>query len=137
MARGGFFAVDSLRGVHALVVDDEPDCRELLTAILEYGGALVTAVGSVREALGLMALIKPDVILADLVMDGEDGFALIRQVRALKPDDGGTVPAIAVSALATEADREGARDAGFDAYVTKPLDPWELCRLISALLSSG
>jgi CheY-like chemotaxis protein len=137
MARGGFFAVDSLRGVHVLVVDDEPECRDLLTAILEYGGALVTAVGSVREALGLMALIKPDLLLADLVMEDEDGFALIRQVRALKPDDGGMVPAVAVSVLAAEADCERARGAGFDAFVTKPLDPWELCRLISALLSAG
>ena len=137
MARGGFFAVDSLRGVHVLVVDDERDCRDLLTAILEYAGALVTAVGSVREALGLMALIKPDAILADLLMEDEDGFALIRQVRALKPDDGGMVPAVAVSALAAEADRERARGAGFDAHVAKPLDPWELCRLISALLSAG
>lgn len=137
MARGGFFAVDALRGVHVLVVDDEADCRDLLTAILGYCGALVTAVGSAREALGVMALIKPDVLLADLVLEEDDGIWLVRQVRALKPDDGGMVPAVAVSALAAESDRERARAAGFDAYITKPLDPWELCRMISALLSSG
>lgn len=137
MARGGFFAVDSLRGVHILVVDDEADCRDLLSAILGYCGALVTAVGSVREGLGVMALIKPDVIVGDLLMDEEDGFSLIRRVRALKPDDGGMVPAVAVSALAAEADRERARAVGFDAYIAKPLDPWELCRTISALLSAG
>jgi len=137
MARGGFFAVDALRGVHVLVVDDEADCRDLLMAILGYCGALVTAVGSAREALGVMALIKPDVLLADLVLEEDDGFWLVRQVRALKPDDGGMVPAVAVSALAAESDRERARGAGFDAYITKPLDPWELCRMISALLSAG
>jgi CheY-like chemotaxis protein len=137
MARGGFFAVDALRGVHVLVVDDEADCRELLTAILAYCGALVTAVGSVREALAVMGLIKPDVILADLLMEEGDGFSLIRQVRAFKPDDGGMVPAVAVSALAADADRERARAAGFDAYIAKPLDPWELCRTISTLLSTG
>jgi len=129
--------VDALRGVHVLVVDDEADCRDLLTAILGYCGALVTAVGSAREALGVMALIKPDVLLADLVLEEDDGFWLVRQVRALKPDDGGMVPAVAVSALAAESDRERARTAGFDAYITKPLDPWELCRMISALLHTG
>ena len=129
--------MDALRGVHVLVVDDEADCRDLLTAILGYCGALVTAVGSAREALGVMALIKPDVLLADLVLEEDDGFWLVRQVRALKPDDGGMVPAVAVSALAAESDRERARTAGFDAYITKPLDPWELCRMISALLHTG
>jgi CheY-like chemotaxis protein len=137
MTRGGFFAVDSLRGVHVLVVDDEADCRDLLTAILGYCGALVTTAGSTGEALHVMELIKPDVIVADPVMEAEDGFALIRRVRALKPDDGGMVPAIAVSALTADTDRERARASGFDAYVAKPINPWELCRTISALVSAG
>lgn len=128
--------MDSLRGVHILVVDDEEDCRALLAAILGYCGALVTAVGSAQEGLGVMALIRPDAIVADLLMVEEDGFSLVRRVRALKPDDGGMVPAVAVSALAAETDRDRARAAGFDAYLTKPLDPWELCRTISALLST-
>jgi CheY-like chemotaxis protein len=137
MMRGGFYSVDSLKGVHVLVVDNEVDCRELLTSILEYCGALVTAVTSADEAVSIMALIKPDVLVTDLVMRDHDGFWLIGKVRSLKPEDGGVVPAIAIADAEVEGELEHARAAGFEVYLTKPLDPWELCRMITGLVTPG
>jgi CheY-like chemotaxis protein len=137
MMRGGFYSVDSLKGVHVLVVDNEVDGRELLTAILHYCGALVTAVASADDAVAVMALIKPDVIVTDVVMRDRDGFWLIAKVRSLKPEDGGVVPAIAISATTTPGERERTRAAGFDVYLVKPLDPWELCRSITGLVTPG
>ena len=132
MARGGFYSVDSLRGVHVLVVDHEAECRELLSDVLHYCGALVTAVDSAEGALEVMALIKPDVLVTDLIGD-KDGHWLIRQVRSLKPEDGGVVPVIAVSDAAHLA-RAGA--AGFVACLAKPIDPWQLCRVIAGVTTS-
>ena|SRR5688500_18886292 len=133
MARGGFYSVDSLRGVHVLVVDHEAECRELLSDVLHYCGALVTAVDSAEDALEVMALIKPDVLVTDLIEGDKDGHWLIRQVRSLKPEDGGVVPVIAVSDAARLA-RAGA--AGFVACLAKPLDPWQLCRVIAGVTTS-
>jgi CheY-like chemotaxis protein len=137
MMRGGFYSVDSLKGVHVLVVDNEADGRELLTAILHYCGALVTAVESADDAVAIMALIKPDVLVTDLQMRSRDGFWLIAKVRSLKPEDGGVVPAIAIANTAVAGERERARAAGFEAYLVKPLDPWELCRMITGLATPG
>jgi CheY-like chemotaxis protein len=137
MTRGGFYAVDSLSGVHVLVVDNERGCRDLLTSILQYCGALVTAVGSADEALAVMALIKPDVLITDVVMRDRDGFWLIAKVRSLKPEDGGVVPAVAIVNHAVADERERARAAGFAAYLSKPIDPWELCRLVTGLVTPG
>jgi CheY-like chemotaxis protein len=137
MMRGGFYSVDSLKGVHVLVADNEAECRELLTAILHYCGALVTAVASADDALSVMALIKPDVLVADIVMRDRDGFWLISKVRALKPEDGGVVPAIAIGERSVPGERDRVRAAGFEVYFTKPLDPWELCRAITGLITPG
>ena len=134
MARGGFYSVDSLRGVHVLVVDHEAECRQLLSDVLHYCGALVTAVDSPRGALEVMALIKPDVLVVDLIERDKDGHWLIRQVRSLKPEDGGVVPVIAVSDAARLA---GVDAAGFVACLVKPLDPWQLCRVIAGVTTSA
>ena len=134
MARGGYYSVDSLKGVHVLVIDGEAEGRELLTAILHYCGALATAVASGEGALQVMALIKPDVIVTALDLPNDEGFTTLRRVRDLKPEDGGVLPIIAIASGATP-DVERARSAGFTACLPKPLDPWELCRVISALTS--
>ena len=136
MARGGFYSVDSLRGVHVLVVDHEAECRELLSDVLHYCGALVTAVDSAEGALEVMALIKPDVLVTDLIEGDKDGHWLIRQVRSLKPEDGGVVPVIAVSDAARLAHLARAGAAGFVACLAKPLDPWQLCRVIAGVTTS-
>ena len=131
MARSGFFSVDSLKGVHVLVVDDEPVAREVLRDVLEYCGALVLSVRSAREAFESLRLIKPDLVVTKLALPEDDGFWLLRQLRGLKPEAGGEVPAIAISG--TDDDRDASLTAGFHAYFTWPLNPWELTRMISAL----
>ena len=130
MPCGGYFSVDSLRGVLVLVVDSHPRDRETLREILSYCGALVTPTASVDEAAGVMRQIKPDVLIVALPED--DDVAFIRDVRNLKPEDGGVVPAIAI---ARDADDDLARSRGYQASLRTPLDPWELCRLVSSLMT--
>lgn len=131
MAAHGFFSVDSLVGVHALVVDSDQECRQLLSAILRYCGALVTTTASAIEALKVMSVAKCDVLVIEIALPGESGVDLIRRIRGLKPEEGGVVRAIALSGGSTDADHAVA--AGFDAHLTKPVDPWALCRLVSML----
>jgi CheY-like chemotaxis protein len=130
MPCGGYFSVDSLRGVLVLVVDSHPRGRETLREILSYCGALVTPAASVDEAASVMRQIKPDVLIVALP-EGDD-VAFIRDVRNLKPEDGGVVPAIAI---ARDADDDLARSRGYQASLRTPLDPWELCRLVSSLMT--
>jgi len=130
MPCGGFFSVDSLRGVCILVVDGNPRGRATLMEILTYCGALVTPMGSAEDALSVMRQVKPDVLI--VMLRDDDDFAFIRQVRGLKPEEGGVVPAIAI---APDVDDDLARSRGFQAYLRTPLDPWELCRLVSSLMT--
>jgi CheY-like chemotaxis protein len=132
MVAEGFFSVDSLVGVHALVVDADQECRQLLSSILRYCGGLVTTTASAPEALKVMSVAKCDVLIVEVALPGENGVALIRRVRALKPEDGGVVRAIALST--GSADRDDALAAGFDAHLTKPIEPWAMCRLVSGLV---
>ena len=134
MGRPDRLPTDALIGVHVLVVDDDPDARELFRTVLQYCGALVTVVSTAPEALDAMSLVVPDVLVTDIAMPGRDGYWLIGQVRALAPDRGGHVPAIAVTAHGTLHGPERARAAGFQSHVRKPLDPWELCRQVAALV---
>jgi CheY-like chemotaxis protein len=131
MSRGGYFSVDSLRGVWILVVDPDPAGRRTLVEILSYCGALVTALAGPDEALGVMRQVKPDLLIVTL-LEGED-FGFIRQVRALKPEAGGVVPAIVIGSLVGLDDVARAR--GFQAYLRTPLDPWDFCRLVSSLMA--
>ena len=131
MAAQGFFSVDSLVGVHTLVVDSDQECRQLLSAILRYCGALVTTTASANEALKIMSVAKCDVLVIEIALPGESGVDLIHRVRGLKPEDGGVVRAIALSGRA--GDLDDAVAAGFDAHLTKPVDPWVLCRLVAML----
>jgi CheY-like chemotaxis protein len=131
MPSGGFFSVDSLRGVWILVVDSDPHGRRTLLEILSYCGALVTPVAAAEDALSVMQQVKPDLLIAAL-LEGDD-FDFIRRVRALKPEDGGVVPAIAIGAA--DALDDVARARGFQAYMRTPLDPWGLCRLVSSLMT--
>jgi CheY-like chemotaxis protein len=130
MPGGGFFSVDSLRGVWVVVVDGNPIGRQMLVEILSYCGALVTPIASADAAFSVMRRVKPDALVVAL-QDDED-FEFIRRVRSLKPEDGGVVPAIAI-ARGDEDDL--ARSRGFQSYLRIPLDPWELCRLVSSLMT--
>jgi PAS domain S-box-containing protein len=119
-----------LNGVLALVVDDEQEVRDLLTLTLKSYGAKVQAVSSGKEALEILSAQKPgeafDVLISDIGMPDEDGYSLIRKVRALSPDKGGTIPAIAVTAYGSFEHRMRALDAGFQTYAVKPVETDEL-----------
>jgi PAS domain S-box-containing protein len=124
----------SIEGVRVLVVDDEPDARALVQRFLEDCKAVVTTAGSAAEALARFeAEPPPDVLVSDIGMPGEDGYALIRRVRALGPGRGGDVPAIALTAYARAEDRMKAMLAGFQQHVVKPAEPAELIMLVALL----
>jgi CheY-like chemotaxis protein/two-component sensor histidine kinase len=126
----------SLDGLRILVVDDEPDARELLHEILRRQGAVVTTAASTQEAMGLFESTRPDVLVSDIGMPVEDGYALIRRVRQRPAEQGGAIPAIALTAYAREEDRKKALAAGFHAHLAKPLEPSEFVRRVSQLLAA-
>jgi signal transduction histidine kinase len=121
-----------LRGLRVLVVDDEPDAREVVVSVLEQCGAAVTSAASAREARELIAGAAPEVLVSDIGMPGETGYDLIRGLRA---GDGAAarVPAVALTAYARVEDRARALAAGFDAHAAKPIEPGELARVIAPL----
>ena len=123
----------SLRGVMVLVVDDEPDAREPVRRVLEEAGAEVVAVASAAEALEAVRQQRPDVLVSDVAMPGGDGYQLMRSIRELPPGRGGRVPAIALTAYTTAADRERALSAGFNLHVGKPVEPAALIAAVAAL----
>jgi signal transduction histidine kinase len=126
-----------LDGVRLLVVDDDEDSRELIVCLLQESGASVTSASSADEAMRLLKQSRPDVMLSDIGMPDVDGFALMRQVRGMPPERGGGVPAIALTAYASEADGARVRAAGFQAHVTKPIDPDALTAAISHLVGTS
>jgi CheY-like chemotaxis protein len=125
---------DALVGVHVLVVDDDDDARQLLRTILEYCGALVTVTASAREALNVLERVVPDALVSDISMPREDGYWLIREVRALAPERGGALPAIALTAHGQTHGPDRTLSAGFQVHLRKPIDPWELCRTLVSLI---
>ncbi|HWS55612.1 MAG TPA: ATP-binding protein [Pyrinomonadaceae bacterium] len=122
-----------LSGLRVLVVDDEQDALDLIRVVLEQGGARVTTAADAAAALAEFGASRPDVLVADIGMPGEDGYQLIRRVRALGLEEGGSVPAIALTAYASEGDRALALAAGFHLHVPKPVDPAELVRLVAGV----
>ena len=123
----------NLAGTKVLVVDDEPDVRSLVKRFLEDCEAIVVIAGSADEAFGLVPTERPDVIVSDIGMPGEDGYSLIRRVRALSPEEGGDTPALALTAYARAEDRVRAVMAGFQQHVAKPVEPAELIALVASL----
>jgi len=123
----------TLDGINVLVVEDEPDTRDLLTTILQECGAQVAAVGSARDALTFIEHELPNVLLSDISMSGESGYDLIRKVRALPPEKGGNIPAVALTAYAGAVDRRRALLAGFHVHLAKPVEPDELLAVIGSL----
>jgi signal transduction histidine kinase len=122
-----------LDGLRVLVVDDERDTRELLAFVLEQCGAGVETVGSTVEALDALAQFKPHVLLSDIGMPGEDGYELIRRVRAFKRESGGSVPAAALTAYTTADDRERVLSAGFQVHIAKPVELSNLVAIVAHL----
>ncbi|MDB5326432.1 MAG: rpfC [Phycisphaerales bacterium] len=126
----------SLEDLRVLVVDDEPDARVFLKRLLDDRGASVTAVGSGAEALARLTREPFDVIVSDIGMPGEDGYAMIRRVRALPEHQNGKIPAIALTAYARNEDRLHAISAGFNAHLAKPVEAIALFQLIHDLRES-
>jgi PAS domain S-box-containing protein len=124
---------EKLDGLRVLVVDDEPDTRELLRAVLGQCGAEVTAVGSASEALSAIEASPPDLLISDIGMPEQDGYDLIRQVRGLPKERGGRVPAIALTAYARADDRLQALRAGYQMHVPKPVEMAELVAVAASL----
>jgi PAS domain S-box-containing protein len=128
-----FECTPELEGLHILVVDDEEDGRTLVTAVLEKCGAKVTAADSAAAGLSLIQKLRPDILLSDLGMPGEDGYSLIKKVRALPAEQGGTIPAAALTAYARVEDRMKVLRAGFQIHLPKPIEPAELIAVVANL----
>ena len=123
----------SLEGVKVLVVDDEEDSREIVRVILERHGATVLTAGSVSEAVALHSRERPDVVVSDIGMPEEDGYALVRKIRKLRPEDGGDTPAVALTAFARSEDRRLALMSGFQMHVVKPAEAAELVTVVASM----
>jgi CheY-like chemotaxis protein len=123
-----------LKGVRVLLVEDQWDSRELMAEILKLAGAEVTAVGSAADAMDALAAAAPDVLVSDIGMPGEDGYALLRRIRTSAPARFASIPAIAVSAYAREEDRIRSLSAGFQLHIVKPFEPVELVAAIDRVV---
>jgi PAS domain S-box-containing protein len=129
------FTEQRLKDLRILVVEDDPDTRDLLKTIIERCGAIVRTAASSNAALAEIAQGIPDVLISDIGMAGENGYELIKKVRSLEPERGGRVPAVALTAYAAAADRRRALLAGFQTHLAKPVEPDELLAVIASLSS--
>jgi two-component system, chemotaxis family, CheB/CheR fusion protein len=120
----------SIQNVRVLIVDDDPGTRELLTEMLEMTGAQVRSAEAARPALQIFEEFRPELLICDIAMPGEDGYSLLRRIRARGPSRGGDVPALALTALAGDEDRRRAFAAGFQLHIAKPVD---IDRLVAGL----
>jgi len=130
-------SVARLDGLTVLVVDDEADARELVVAAFVAAGATVYGASSVHEALLQLEARQPAILVSDIGMPHEDGYALIRKVRALSAERGGQIPALALTAYAREEDAQRAREAGYQRHVSKPVDPLALVAIVAELAGLG
>jgi PAS domain S-box-containing protein len=123
----------SLANVHVLVVDDELDARALVKRLLEMAGATVSMAASGSEAMERILARRPDVLVCDIGMPGEDGYSLIRRLRFLEEGQASALPAVAVSAYARSEDRTKAIRSGFQNHLAKPVEPTELVAVVRSL----
>jgi PAS domain S-box-containing protein len=130
---GGEPSGPSLEGLSVLVVDDDADTRDLVRMVLAQRGAVVLTAATAEEALLLVQEQRPDILLSDIAMPGEDGFELIRRVRALGSSQGGEIKAAALTAYARTEDRLKALWAGFQTHIPKPVQPNELAAVVASL----
>ena len=129
--------INRLNGLRVLVVEDNADTRDLLTVLLQNHGAEVRATASAQEALASFRLDRPDVLVCDIGLPLEDGYSLLRQIRSLKVEEGGSVPALALSAYTRFEDRQQALAAGFQMHLPKPINPLLVTRAIADLSRRG
>ena len=125
--------VNVLKGLRVLVVEDDPDARELVMTILEEAGAVVQSAPSAASGFAAIGTFHPQLIVSDIGMPDEDGYSLIRRVRALGEDEGGGVPSIALTAYTRAEDRAKALGAGFTLHMGKPVSPMALVSAVQLL----
>jgi signal transduction histidine kinase/CheY-like chemotaxis protein len=128
---------DVLKGRKVLVVDDEPDTRDLIRTVLEKTGANVMTSYSVPDAIGMFERHRPDCVISDIGMPDEDGYSFIQKVRALPRNMGGETPAAALTAYAREEDRNRILRSGFQAYILKPVEPGELVVAVAGIIGKA
>ncbi len=132
----GWHPSDSLRGRTILIVEDHDDARELVAGVLGAAGAEVISASSTAEALERIASAAPDVLVTDLGLPGEDGYALLQRIRAMDGFDAAVLPAVALTAYARASDRKRALAAGFLHYIVKPVDPEQLVKVLGSILDT-
>jgi len=130
-------APDLLYDLRVLLVDDEPETRNLLSLILISYEAEVRAVASAAEALQILDVWLPDALVSDIGMPDVDGYELMRKVRAREPERGGLIPALALTAYARAEDAQRALEAGYNAHIPKPVEPDELAIAVASLVGRG
>jgi CheY-like chemotaxis protein len=123
----------SLDGLRVLLVDDEPEAREIISTVITRTGGEVTACTSAGEALAKLLEWKPDVILSDIAMPDEDGYSFIGKVRSLPREKGGETPAAALTAYARDVDRREALAAGYQMHIAKPIGASQLVTMVARL----
>jgi CheY-like chemotaxis protein len=123
-----------LEGLRVMVVDDEPDARWFVARVLEECKAQVTAVGSAAEALAVVSRLRPHVLVSDIGMPRIDGYEMLRTLRGRRPEDGGRIPAVALTAYASAEDRERALAAGYQRHLAKPIDPIDLVDAVAEVV---
>ena len=124
---------DALAGVHVLIIDDDAEARDLLRTVLRYCGALVSIAAGAGEGLDALRRVLPDIIVCDIAMPEQDGYWFVRSLRALSPEGGGGLPVIAITAHGATHGPDRTLPAGFQAHIRKPVDPWELCRVVASM----
>ena len=124
----------ALTGARIVVVDDDPTAVELIREVLVQAGAEVIECRSADEALQAVAQRRPGVLISDIEMPGQDGYSLIRKVRAQSPERGGKIPAVALTAFGRPEDRIRSLTAGFNIHVSKPVDPAELIAIVASMI---
>lgn len=128
---------EPLRGVEILLVEDDPDSREVLKLGLELAGAQVRSAGDARQAMDALHDRVPDVIVSDLGLPDEDGLSMMRRIRMLSPEEGGRVPAVAVTAYTLADDLAETRRAGFQQHFRKPVETRDLLTRVAELATGG
>ncbi|MHC5916485.1 MAG: response regulator [Nostoc sp.] len=123
----------SFKGLRLLVVDDDLDTRTLLTFLFEVDGAEILTAASAGEALEIMSFFKPDILISDICLPDEDGYSLLVKIRNIEAKRGRKIPAIAMTASASDEGRKRALLAGYDIYQCKPIDLDELASVVSSL----
>ena len=125
----------SIAGVRVLLVEDKADARDLITMMLAQDGAEVRTAVSATEALAACNEWRPDILISDIGMPEEDGYTLMKKLRARESERGGHIPAIALTAYARREDRLRALSAGYEYHVPKPVDPEELLTVVASLIN--